>query len=105
MRLVELDARFLRIVDATHRRVVDALTDADGVIFLCPKCYAANGGSVGTYSIICWKPGVAPEHLPGPARWPMTGASLADLTLSPSVLIIGGCAAHFFVRGGAIEMC
>ena len=32
---------------------VDALTEADGVWFLCPKCFAANGGAVGTHAVIC----------------------------------------------------
>jgi hypothetical protein len=78
------------------------------VRFLCPKCFATNGGARGTHSVICWSPGVPQEMRPGPGRWQLQGTSLDDLTLvaaSSSVKLEGGCEAHFFVRNGAIVDC
>jgi hypothetical protein len=42
---------------------------------------------------------------PTPGRWDFQGTGLQDLTLvagSSSVLLTGGCRAHFFVRDGEI---
>lgn len=78
------------------------------MLFLCPKCFAANGGNVGTHSCICWRPCVPQTEDPKPGRWEFEGSGLSDLTLvagSSSVLLQGGCDAHFFVRAGEIVMC
>lgn len=83
----------------------DSFAEADGVHFLCPKCFEANRGPVGTHSVICWRPRVPADVSPKPGRWEFHGTSLDDLTLvagSSSVLLLGGCAAHFFVRNGRI---
>ena len=108
MNLSDLQAVFVKWVDPHHRQLVETLAEADGVKFLCPKCFAENGGAVGVHSIICWSPEVPQDTFPTPGRWSMQGASLTDLTLvagPSSVLLTGGCQAHFFVRNGQIEMC
>lgn len=108
MRLVELNPKFLKREDAFHFRWVDTIGEADGVQFLCPKCFKANSGPIGTHSVICWDPSVPQDTSPTPGRWKMQGTSLDDLTLvagSSSVLLKGGCAAHFYVRNGAIVDC
>lgn len=105
MRLTELAAKFLKCDDNRHFRFVATLAEADGVEFLCPKCFAANGGPVGTHAVICWSPTIPQDTSPTPGRWSMEGTSLEDLTLvasSSSVLLHGGCEAHFFVRSGEI---
>lgn len=82
--------------------------DADGVMFLCPKCFKAKGGPVGTHSIICWQPNVPQDTSPTGGRWTMVGTGFNDLSLvagSNSVLLEGGCAAHFFVEDGKIREC
>jgi hypothetical protein len=87
---------------------VDVLTEAHGVCFLCPKCYADNGGPVGTHSVICWFVGKVPDDVdPKPGRWTPKGTDLGDLTFVPSagrscsVLLTGGCQWHGFVVGGS----
>lgn len=108
MRLSELEAQFLKRDDSRHFRFVATLAEADGVEFLCPKCFQANGGPIGTHAVICWAPSVPQDTSPTPGRWEMRGTCVDDLTLvagSSSVLLKGGCAAHFFVRNGAIEDC
>jgi hypothetical protein len=127
----ELDARFLRrgraIADSWHgRRLpdgstqwggfevdcnfrVDSLAEADGVSFLCPKCFAANGGRVGTHTVICWFEGkVADDVRPAPGRWTPAGAGIDDLTFVPgekikavSVQLLGGCDWHGHVANGS----
>lgn len=105
MRLVDLDAKFLKRDDSHRFHYVDTIGEADGVWFLCPKCFAANGAA-GTHAVICWAPQVPQDTRPTPGRWKLKGTGLADLTLkasSSSVHLTGpGCGAHFFVRGGVI---
>lgn len=86
---------------------VDALDQADGVWFLCPKCYVDNGGPVGTHAVLCWFVGRVPDDVdPKPGRWTPTGTGLSDLTFVPSpgrshsVLLMAGCGWHGFVTNG-----
>lgn len=87
---------------------VESLVQAHGVGFLCPKCYAANKGPVGTHRVTCWFEGSVPDDArPGPGRWTPSGNGLADLTFVPgekikatSVLLKGGCAWHGHIIGG-----
>jgi hypothetical protein len=106
MLLGELEPTFLKILDDRRcQRWGVELADADGVMFLCPACFQKNGGSVGTHSIICWQPHVDPKRDPKPGRWPFTGTSIEDLTLSPSISLPGdGCGAHFFIENGEIRL-
>lgn len=119
MRLWQLEAEFLAITstrpDSAHEgeqlassQVVSWIDDADGVWFLCPKCFATNGGAIGTHRVICWRPKVPQSINPKPGRWEFKGTSIEDLELvagSSSVQVIGGCEAHFYVRDGAIVDC
>jgi len=75
---------------------------ADGVLFLCPVCFARQG-RVGTESVLCWfnGRGVPPEELPGPGRWNASGASFDDLTLVPSVNVDHGHW-HGFITNGEV---
>jgi hypothetical protein len=104
--LRELEATFLKCEDGgkAFRRVA-TIGEADGVEFLCPVCFAANRGPVGTHGVICWAPSVQQSVRPGPGRWSLQGSSLDDLTLvapSSSIALKSGCAAHFFVQSGKI---
>jgi hypothetical protein len=88
--------------------IVETIAEADGVWFLCPKCFADNGGPVGTHAVICWFVGkVADDVDPKPGRWTPTGTGLHDLTFVPSagrsnsVLLTGGCGWHGFVANGS----
>ena len=111
MRLAELEPQFLRheYRDGSEYHVfVDSLGEADGIMFLCPVCWTANKGPIGTHQVICWRPRIAPDIHPKPGRWELIGSSYADLSLvagSSSVLLTSGCNAHFFVRSGQIEVC
>ena len=85
---------------------VATLAEADGVEFLCPKCFAANSGPVGTHTVICWFEGKVPDDaFPRPGRWNPQGTGLDDLTFVPgaksnSVLLTEGCMWHGFVTNG-----
>jgi hypothetical protein len=124
MRLSQLEATFLRaeiVVETWTRQNPDgsceevtgprehylytSLAEAEGVMFLCPLCFAANGGSQGTHSVICWFVGKVPDdRTPKPGRWVPAGTSIEDLTFvgpdAASVLLIGGCNWHGFVKNG-----
>ena len=106
MRFLDLEPSFLRIKSDTVYERVESIADADGVDFLCPRCFETNQGRVGTHGIICWRPRVplSPTKS-GPGRWELVGTSLSDLSLvaSPtSVKLEGGCNAHFIVRNGEV---
>lgn len=105
----DLGAEFLRIEQPGRQyQRVDSLEEAQGLRFLCPKCFAINGGRKGTHSIICWSSsrGTPDTEHPGPGRWRMDGTGLRDLTLngeagkSRSVLLTGGCGWHGFIDDG-----
>jgi len=94
-----------------HLIYVDRIEDAQGIRFLCPVCFAANGGAAGTHGIICWSSsrGVPDDAKPGPGRWTLLGTGYNDLTLgeepgkSRSVALLGdGCKWHGFVTNGEV---
>ena len=88
MRLTDLEPQFLRYEvrdeegeyrlpdGSTVREVrphvylpyVDDIAQAQGITFLCPVCFAKNGGNVGTHGVICWSRsrGVPDSASPGP---------------------------------------
>jgi len=95
-------------------RYTEDFSEAEGVWFACPACFAKNGGLAGTHYICCWSPKVPLGVSPGPGRWEMHGTGIHDLTLegdsarqkSRSVHLTGaGCGAHFYVTNGEIQMC
>lgn len=111
LRLSDLEPEWLCYIGSNLRRLEPTqLEHADGIIFLCPKCYAAAGGdkSQGVHSVICWFVGRVPaEASPGPGRWTPKGTGFSDLTFVPapghslvSVALTGGCAWHGFIRNG-----
>jgi hypothetical protein len=116
MRFLDLQPRFIRYdkrEDGVYHVFVEGIAEAQGVIFLCPKCFAKNNGPMGTHSVICWSRsrGVPDEANPKPGRWTLDGTGLSDLTLNGdppgnarSVLLTGGgCGWHGFVTNGEAE--
>lgn len=113
-KLTELEASLIRVDDRQDGRFfvpVETVAEAQGVKFLCPKCFSANGGPAGTHSVICWSAtsGAPSDVRPLPGRWRLIGSSIEDLTLEAepgktrSVLILGGCEWHGFVTSGVAE--
>jgi hypothetical protein len=91
-------------------RRVKTIAEASGIVFLCPKCFEANGGPVGTHVVVCWSRsrGVPDSAVPGPGRWLLRGTTFEDLTLdgdggSRSVLLTSGCCWHGFVTNGEVH--
>jgi hypothetical protein len=110
VRLTELEPQFLKIThlegDRWTCRMDASFEDCDGLEFLCPKCWAANNGPIGTHRVICWKPTVPATISPGPGRWAHTGSGFGDISLvagSSSVQLIGGCNWHGYVQGGEVR--
>lgn len=107
--LRELEAEFWKHDGAGHSHVVPTLAEADGVMFLCPKCFVSGGGKIGCHSVLCWFEDKVPDDLdPKPGRWKPTGTGLDDLTFvhgkrSNSVELNGGCNWHGFVTNGRAE--
>lgn len=111
MRLSELDPRFVRWKEGGSIQTVEAIGEAQGLWFLCPKCFLENKGPVGTHAVVCWSEnrGTPPDVRPLPGRWTISGSGLHDVTLSGengksgSVLLTDGCRWHGFVTNGEIK--
>lgn len=112
-KLRDLDAQFVRLSKpdgSVWEELGGNIAIAQGVMFGCPKCYAANGNTmVGTHQVVCWSRsrGVPDGIEPGPGRWRLDGLGIDDLTLNAdppnnarSVALNGGCAWHGFVTNG-----
>jgi hypothetical protein len=112
MKLTDLDPQFLRYIGGPHERwnYVNDIEEAQGIWFLCPKCFAANNGPRGTHGVVCWSRsrGVPDEAEPGPGRWALAGTGYHDLSLEadpPSKarsVDLGdkGCGWHGFITKG-----
>lgn len=104
-----LEAAFVkRCVEPEGWQVVDDSKDADGVAFMCPRCWRENGGPCGTHSMLCWFVGRVPNELsPGPGRWVINpGATIDSLTfIGPdSKSIACGKHWHGFIVDGRIDV-
>lgn len=130
MRLSELDGRFHRYerrVEIIRRVVGDPLTledgdpveeylgareylidvatlaEAQGIMFLCPKC--VNSGAA-HHCIVSFE-GRGVESTQGshgkdgqPSRWTVSGTSMDDLSTQPSILISYPCGWHGYITNG-----
>ncbi len=112
MRLLDLEPRFVRYYAQVMNDV--PLIEAQGLLFLCPKCFAENNGPVGTHRISVTFEGRGATDEQGshdkdgkPSRWGVTGTGFDDLTLHPSIHLTNkadehaGCGWHGFVKNGA----
>lgn len=98
-----------RVVDVEYRVDCWDFRAAEGIQFLCPKCFVANKGSVGTHwcEVTFAGRGALPRHgshnkAGQPTRWTVSGAGYNDLTLTPSILLEGGCGWHGHVTRGEV---
>jgi hypothetical protein len=84
--------------------------EAQGIEFLCPKCFLSNGGAGGTHwcNVTFSDRGVADQlgahNTAGkPTRWAVSGDRFENLTTTPSILLEGGCGWHGFITNGEIS--
>lgn len=104
--LVDLEPRFVVAGDSGALRFVDALAQAQGIMFLCPKCWVANKGPVGTHCVLVWfRDRNVPAACQPTPRWAVSGTGFSDLTTSPSIHLRTGCCWHGFVTNGQATSC
>jgi len=104
MKLTDLDPKFLKIAAEQGNYILtDDITQADGILFLCPECFKKNKGAEGTHSVKCWKKGIDASLFPKPGRWKFSGTGYDNLSLKPSIQINGSCNAHFHITAGQIR--
>jgi uncharacterized protein DUF6527 len=83
---------------------------AQGIWFLCPVCFAKNGGPVGTHMVeVSFSGRGVPDDRGShgengePTRWNLSGSGYNDLTLTPSIWLKGGgCGWHGFITNGEV---
>jgi hypothetical protein len=109
MRLSELEPHWITEFHAGGHREdqVTSAAEAQGVRMLCPKCFAENGGSVGTHSVLVpfQDRAVPAEAMPQMPRWAASGSTFEDLSTTPSILLKGGCGWHGFITKGDVTTC
>lgn len=110
MRLTELEPEFVVLTENGYRHV-PTIVEAQGLMFLCPSCFAKNNGPIGTHMVLCWSRsrGVPDNVTPGPGRWMLVGTSFEDLTLdgdppgNPSSVNLGAGEWHGHIKNGEIS--
>jgi hypothetical protein len=106
MELTELEPQFIKRITNDHFQDVDNIKEADGVVFICPRCYADNNFKKRkVHRVICWQPHIPQSMHPVPGRWKFLGTGYDDLTLvsgSSSIFIQEGCQAHFYIANGKV---
>jgi hypothetical protein len=117
MQLTELEPEFIRYENRNegagfrewHIRVT-TFAEAQGLLLLCPKCFAEAGSNIGVHLIqVTFADKGVPDELGShnkagkPTRWNVTGTGYADLTTTPSILIESGCKWHGFITNGEIK--
>lgn len=103
MRLRELGAYFIGDYADNRWKKSDKLDGAQGVTFECPceKCIAGRVNESGATTVtIYFANPVNAQPFIGERGWQMSGTSLDDLTLSPSILLRGTCDWHGWVTNG-----
>lgn len=107
-KLDELEGELVKPTGPVRFARAESFGEAFGVMFLCPHCFQANGGPVGTHAVIVWWKDPGPDLLDGNPLWKATGTGINDLTLHPSIdltkdrkgrPIKDGCW-HGFVKSG-----
>lgn len=89
-------------------RTVDSVEKAHHLDFLCPLCFQKNRGPVGTHHVLVSFAGrdfpedAGSRGSNGPTRWEVSGRSLDDLVLKPSIQLLGGCNWHGYVGSSGI---
>ena len=98
-----------KILPCRYRIPVEKLSEAQGIFFLCPVCIVKNKGKVGTHlcEVTFSGRGVLDEDgVHGsdgrPTRWNVSGSDFSNLTTTPSIQLIGGCAWHGFITNGEV---
>lgn len=88
---------------------VDTLAEAQGITFLCPKCYGVNGGCIGTHEVqVTFRDRGVLDHQGAhntdgrPTRWAVSGMGFDDIVIQPSILLQGGCGWHGFVGSSGV---
>jgi hypothetical protein len=71
---------------------VASLRGSQGILFMCPRCYAKTGDPEQTHPILCWfKRKVPKEITPRTGRWKPIGTNLENLTLDKPVVLHEPC--------------
>lgn len=110
MKLSELEPQFVRYEGPSISHHGIPLTGAQGIDFLCPVCFAANNGPVGTHHVEVTFVGRGATDEQGshnkegkPTRWNVSGSGFENLTTTPSIKLEGGCAWHGYITNGEIS--
>lgn len=98
----------------TYLTPVDNFADAQLIFLLCPVCFmnAKTNDKVGVHGLhVSFRERGCKENegVLGPQGtriyWTVSGTSLEDITTDPSILMLAGCHAHFYIRNGEIVLC
>lgn len=110
MKLVHLEPQFVQYFEdetGKYLRHVPDLAHSQGIVFLCPACFAKNNGPVGTHGIeVSFHGRGVLDHqgshntAGNSSRWQVSGNGYSDLSLHPSIDC--GCW-HGFIKNGDVD--
>lgn len=102
MKLTDLEPGFIRCIDESRQAFVDSLSDAQGMMFTCPQCFPQGK----SHTVLVWfkDRGVGPNFDSHIGRWPVSGTTTEDLTLTGSVLPTS-CGWHGYITNGEVTTC
>jgi len=109
IKLSDLEPELITYAENGSLSEVASLAEAQGILYLCPLCYAKNGGAIGTHRVnTTFDARGVPDHLGShseegaPTRWVIaSGSGFHDLTLTPSIWLKGSvCGWHGFITFG-----
>lgn len=122
MKLIDLEPQFVRYVTqssedqfaegrstpAEYLHHVNSVAEAQGIMFLCPSCFAKNAGPIVTHAIEVSFANRGVRDRQGshnrenkPSRWNVFGSGYVDLTLKPSINC--GCW-HGYITNGELTI-
>lgn len=107
MKLTELEPDWMLYIGNGLRDTKIEYPQAQGIMFACPKCFATNNGLIGTHYVeVTFQGKNVPDNEGShnkegkPTRWNASGTGFGDLTLTPSILLNGGCEWHGYITNG-----
>lgn len=86
-----------------HRKIVSDLAQAQGIFFVCPKCFGTKDSHMCEVSFADRgvQDNMGTHNKDGkPVRWTVTGSGPSDLSTTPSIQLQGGCNWHGYITNG-----
>lgn len=105
MKLIDLEPEYIRYIEDGKMRIVNSLSEAQGIEFYCPKSGCDHKINI-TFKDRGVLDNQGSHNKEGkPTRWEVNGTDASNLTTLPSIHIKDTCGWHGFITKGIISSC